>query len=299
MKILMTGGTGFVGRDLARRFMAAGHDVTVLTRGAGGKRAAAGGPRLLQGDPTREGPWQEAVPTHDVLVNLAGLSIFGRWTPEYKRQLRESRILTTRHLVEAIAPASRQVLFSTSGVGYYGLRGDEPLDESSPPGDDFLARLSADWEAEALAARTKGTRVVIMRFGIVLGRGGGALQQMVTPFRWFAGGPIGSGSQWFSWIHMTDLVEAFLHLLDRPELSGPFNLSAPHPEQNRDFSRAVGKALGRPSWLPAPAFMMRLVLGEFGSVILQGQRVLPKRLLDSGFVFRFPRAQEALLDLLR
>lgn len=297
MKILITGGTGFVGRHLSARLIQEGHQVAVLTRGA---PQDGGSTRLtyLQGDPTHPGRWQEAVAEQDVLINLAGTSIFGRWTPDYKEELRLSRILTTRHLVEAIAQGAGVTLLSTSAVGYYGFHQDEELDESSPPGNDFLARLAVDWEAEALAAATKGARVIITRFGIVLGRSGGALQQMITPFKWFAGGPIGWGRQWFSWIHVHDLVEAILHLLSRQDASGPFNLTSPNPVRNKEFSAALGKVLGRPSWLPTPGFMIRLVLGEFGSVILKGQRVLPRRLLNTGFQFRYPLVKEALRDLL-
>lgn len=298
MKILITGGTGFVGGDLSRRLVSEGHEVTILTRGGRQASAVQGWPRFLKGDPTREGPWQEAVAGQQVLINLAGTSIFGRWNEPYKRSLRESRLLTTRHLVEAIPAGAPIVLVSASGAGYYGFHGDEELDESSGPGQDFLATLAADWEAEAMKATKKGIRVVITRFGIVLGRGGGALRQMITPFKWFVGGPLGDGLQWFSWIHVDDLVEAISHLLAKPDASGPYNLTSPQPVQNRDFSRELGRVLGRPSWLPAPGFMMRLVLGEFGSVILKGQRVLPKRLLDSGFTFRFPEVGEALRDLL-
>ena len=296
MKIFITGGTGFVGRDLSARLSAEGHQVTVLTRGASRSRTDA--LRFIQGDPTHPGPWQEEAAQHDVLINLAGTSIFGRWSPEYKRRLRESRILTTRHLVEAMPSGGKFTLISTSAVGYYGFHADEALDESSSPGKDFLATLSVDWEAEAMKAADKGARVVVTRFGIVLGRDGGALDQMLTPFRWFVGGPIGSGRQWFSWIHMQDLVGAFVHLLAHPELSGPFNFTAPNPVRNGELAKALGKVLGRPSWMPAPAFMLKLVLGEFGSVILEGQRVLPRRLLESGFSFRFSGIEEALRDLL-
>jgi uncharacterized protein (TIGR01777 family) len=298
MKVLVTGGTGFVGSDLTRRLVSEGHRVTVLTRGGRDGSSPEANPRFLKGDPTKEGPWQEAVADHQVLVNLAGTSIFGRWNDEYKRSLRESRLLTTRHLVEAIPSGAELLLLSASGAGYYGFHGDEELDESAGPGRDFLATLAADWEAEALKAGERGARVVITRFGIVLGRGGGALRQMITPFKWFVGGPLGDGLQWLSWIHVEDLVAAILHLLALPEASGPYNLTSPYPVRNRDFSKELGRVLGRPSWLPAPGFMMRLVLGEFGSVILKGQRVLPRRLLESGFSFRYPRVDQALRDLL-
>jgi uncharacterized protein (TIGR01777 family) len=190
------------------------------------------------------------------------------------------------------------VLFSTSAVGYYGFHEDDELDESSPPGDDFLATLGEEWESEAMRAQQKGARVVITRFGIVLGRGGGALQQMVTPFRRFVGGPLGSGRQWLSWIHMDDLVHAFIHLLGSPNHTGPFNVTTPCPVRNRDFAKILGRVLRRPSSMPTPALVIRLVLGEFGSVILKGQRVIPKRLLESGFSFRFPQLEEALRNLL-
>lgn len=297
MRILITGGSGFVGRHLSERLIKEGHQVTVLTRGTS-RSEGPGKPNYLQGDPTRPGKWQEAVQEQDVLVNLAGASIFGRWSEDYKEELRRSRILSTRHLVQAVTQGQGMTLVSTSAVGYYGFHGDEELDESSPPGDDFLARLAVEWEAEAMSAAAKGVRVVLTRFGIVLGRSGGALQQMIKPFKWFAGGPIGSGRQWFSWIHVHDLVEGILHLISRQDTSGPFNLTSPNPVRNKEFSAALGKALNRPSWLPAPGFMIRLVLGEFGSVILQGQRVVPKRLLETGFQFNYPKAEDALRDLL-
>lgn len=297
MKILLTGGTGFVGRHLSARLLEEGHQVTVLTRGtpkAGGDKS----PIFLQGDPKTPGKWQEAVSGQDVLINLAGTSIFGRWTQDYKEELRLSRILTTRNLVEAIPQGAGITLVSASGAGYYGFHEDEELDESSPRGQDFLALLAADWEAEAVKASDKGARVVITRFGIVLGRTGGALQQMITPFKWFVGGPLGNGMQWFSWIHVEDLVEAMLFVMGRSDLSGAFNFTSPNPVRNKELSKELGKALGRPSWLPAPGFMIRLVLGEFGGVLLKGQRVLPRRLLEAGFSFRYPRLEEALQNLL-
>ena len=206
---------------------------------------------------------------------------------------------TTRNLVEAI-PSSldkKITLFSTSAVGYYGFHGDEELIEESPPGNDFLARLSIDWEGEALKAKEKGARVVITRFGIVLGEKGGALGQMVPLFKKFVGGPIGGGKQWFSWIHIKDLAEAFVFLMKHPEISGPMNLCAPNPVRNKDLAKTLGKVLHRPSFMPAPGFMIKLFLGEFGSVILEGQRVVPRRLLDHGFVFQYPDIGKALQSL--
>ena len=300
MKVFMTGGTGFVGAYLSRELALQGHEVTILTRKERAPDPAQ--PRIgyLVGDPTREGHWMAAPPEHDWIINLAGASIFGRWTPEVKKNLYESRILTTRNLVKALAAGDRRQLFcSTSALGYYGSRGDEPLTEASPPGNDFLAGLTVDWEAEALKAQSLGVRTVITRFGLVLGRGGGVLGQMVPLFKKFLGGPVGSGDQWFSWIHQQDQVRAFLFVKDHPEISGPVNFAAPNPMRNRDLAKALGRALHRPSFLPAPAFMIRLILGEFGQVVLEGQKVLPQKLLDAGFTYLYPAIEQALEDLLR
>ncbi len=298
MKFLITGGTGFVGTQLTMRLAQAGHEVTVLSRSP---KESSRGVTFLQGDPTRKGPWQEAIREHDAVINLAGASIFAKWTEEHKKAIRESRISTTRNIVEGIPlhPQKAFTLFSTSAVGYYGFCGDEELTEDAPPGNDFLAQIAREWESEALRAKEKGARVVITRFGIVLGEKGGALGQMIPLFQKYIGGPIGSGKQWFSWIHIKDLTEAFLFLTRHPEISGPVNLCSPHPVRNRDLARALGKALHRPSFVPAPGFMIKLVLGEFGSVILKGQRVIPKKLLDSGFQFQFPEIEMALGDIIK
>ena len=213
--------------------------------------------------------------------------------------LRDSRVLTTRNLVAALAAGDRRQLFcSTSAPGYYGPRGDEELTEASPPGQDFLARLAQDWEAEALKARDLGIRTVITRFGIVLGKEGGMLEQLVPVFKRFVGGPVGSGEQWLSWIHQLDLVQAYLFVLEHPDLAGPVNFTSPNPVRNRDFAQALGRALGRPSFMPAPAFMMRLMLGELAEVVLTGQKFLPERLLAAGFQFLYPTIDQALKHLL-
>ncbi len=299
MKVLITGGTGFVGTSLSSRLVQDGHGVTILTRSSKDLSRSKPGISYLQGDPTVTGPWQENVKNFDAIINLAGATIFSRWTDDSKRAIRESRMSTTRNLVEAIpsSPGKNITLFSTSAVGYYGFHGDEELVEESPPGNDFLARLAIDWEGEALKAKEKGTRVVTTRFGIVLGEKGGALGQMVPLFKKFIGGPIGSGKQWFSWVHVKDLAEAFVFLMKHPEISGPVNFCAPHPVRNKDLAKALGKVLHRPSFMPAPGFMIKLVLGEFGSVILEGQRVVPRRLLDHGFVFQYPNIDKALQSL--
>jgi uncharacterized protein len=299
VKIFMTGGTGFVGAYLSRDLAQAGHDVTILTRRAQPPASASGNISFLTGDPNQAGPWMAAVPEYDWIINLAGASIFTRWSEAHKKEIFESRVLTTRNLVTALAAGDRRQLFcSTSAVGYYGPRGEEELTEDSPPDAGFLGELAEAWEAEALKAQDLGVRVVITRFGIVLGRDGGALAQMAPLFKKFLGGPIGSGAQWFSWIHQADHARAFRFIQANPAISGPVNLTAPNPVRNRELTRALGRALHRPSFLPAPEFMLRLVLGEFADTLLTGQKVLPQRLLDAGFTFNFPTIEAALTDLM-
>ena len=300
MKILITGGTGFVGTQLNNRLIQDGHTVTILTRSLKGAKERPPGISYLEGDPTKKGPWQEAIKNHDAVINLAGASIFSKWTEEHKKAIRESRVSTTQNIVEGIPsdPSKKITLFSTSAVGYYGFCGDEELIEDSPSGDDFLARIAKEWEGEALKARDKGARVVITRFGIVMGEKGGALSQMIPLFKKYIGGPIGNGKQWFSWVHIKDLAEAFAFLLKHPEISGPVNVCSPNPVRNRDLAKALGKVLQRPSFIPAPGFMVKLVLGEFGSVILKGQRVIPRKLLDNGFIFQYPDIRKALQSIL-
>ncbi len=302
MEILVTGGSGFVGRALCLGLRDRGHQVTVLTRSATAARGLPEGVGLCLGDPTRPGPWQEEAARHQGFINLAGASIFGRWTDDYKRQIHDSRVLSTRHLVQAIArrPADQPsaTLISASAVGYYGFRGDEALDESAPPGDDFLARVCRDWEAEAQVAEALGARVARTRFGIVLGGEGGALGQMLPLFRLGLGGPLGSGRQWFSWIHRRDLVDALLLCLDTPGIAGAVNCVAPGAVTNRELARALGRALRRPAFLPAPGLAVRLALGEFGSVLLKGQRVAPRVLTTVGFTFAYPDLGRALAELL-
>jgi uncharacterized protein (TIGR01777 family) len=300
MKVLITGGTGFVGAPLASHLIQDGNEVTILTRSAKGPEEEVPGLSYLHGDPTQRGPWQEAIEKHDAVVNLAGASIFSRWTDRQKTAIRESRISATRHIVEGIPsrPAKRIILFSASAVGYYGFCGDEELTEAAPSGKDFLARIAVEWEGETVKAVEKGARVVIARFGIILGNKGGALGQMVPLFKRYIGGPIGSGRQWFSWIHIQDLARAFAFAMKRPEISGPVNMCSPNPVRNRDLAKALGRALHRPAFVRAPGFMVKWVLGEFGSVVLKGQRVVPERLLASGFAFLYPDIEAAVRNVL-
>jgi uncharacterized protein len=299
MNIFMTGGTGFVGSFLSRELALQGHDITILTRQERHPTPSHSRIRFLTGDPKQEGTWMAAVPQHDWVINLAGASINTKWTDEVKKTIYDSRIATTRNLVDALAAGDRRQLFcSTSAPGYYGPRGEEELTEESPPGQDFLAQVAQDWEAEALKAQDLDIRTVITRFGVVLGKGGGMLEQLVPLFKRFVGGPVGSGQQWFSWIHQQDLGQAFLFLLEHPDLFGPVNFTAPHPVRNRDFAQALGRALNRPAFLPAPAFMLRLLYGEFAEVVLTGQKVLPQKLLAAGFQYHFPTIDQALQHLL-
>ncbi len=299
MKVFITGGTGFVGAYLSRRLVQEGHQVTILTRSAGKATPDQPGIGYLVGDPTQDGPWMDEVAGHDWVINLAGASIFTRWSAGHKQEIYASRIKTTRNLVIALANGDRRQLFcSTSAVGVYGPRGEETLTEDSPLDHDFLGELAKDWEAEALTAQNLGVRTVVTRFGIVLGKEGGALEQMARTFRMFLGGNLGDGSQWFSWMHQEDQARAFLFVQDHPEIAGPVNFTAPNPVRNLELTKALGRALHRPTFMTAPAFMLRLMLGEFGEILLSGQKVLPQRLLDRGFEFRFPVIDQALADLL-
>lgn len=300
MKVFITGGTGFVGTTLLNSLVSRGFEVTLLSRSARGDRILPEGASLMKGDPTEKGPWQDELCDHDIIINLAGASIFTRWTDSAKKNIRESRILTTRNLVEALSGRrGKATLFlSTSAVGYYGFHQDEELDENTLPGEGFLASLTYDWEVEAKKARDFGARVLLCRFGIVLGLKGGALGKMVPLFKWGLGSPLGSGRQWFPWIHEEDLVSIYLFLIDQKDLSGPVNCTAPHPVTNREMTLALGEALGKPVFMPRiPGFMIKVLMGEFGSVLLNSQRVLPMKLLQKGFRFRFPYISDALGNL--
>jgi len=299
MEVFVTGASGFVGRALCKGLLKAGHVVTALSRSSESAARLPRGVGFVLGDPTRPGPWQEEAARHQGFVNLAGTSIFGRWTEDHKRSILRSRLGSTRNLVQAVAARRGQptVLLSASAVGYYGSRGDEELDETAPAGEGFLARVCRRWEEEAGAAADFGARVVCCRLGIVLGRGGGALEQMLPWFRRGLGGRLGSGRQWFSWVHLADVVAAAIFCLENAGVKGAVNFTAPRPVTNRQFTRALAHALGRPAFLPVPALAIRLMLGEFGSVLLEGQRAVPARLLAEGFNFRFPHLEDALAEL--
>ena len=298
MKITITGASGFVGKALSHQLLNAGHTVTGL--GTSSRHPLQDHPHFtwIAADTTQTGAWQTAVSSADTVVNLAGRTISKRWTRAYKQQIVDSRLQTTRQVVSAMA-GSGKTLLSTSAVGYYGSRGEEVLDERSAPGADFLAQLAVDWENAARSAQQDGVRVVIMRFGVVLGSGGGALAQMLPAFRMFAGGPLGNGRQWFPWIHMADLLAAVLFLLENEHASGPYNFIAPGAVRQKDFARSLGRALRRPAIVSAPSLALRIMMGEMADVLLASQHVRPDRLTTDGFSFQFPDIDTALADLVR
>ena len=300
MRIFVTGGTGFVGARLIPELLEAGDEVVLLVRPSEQDREAPGGDRvqIVVGESTQDGSWRDAVRDCDAAVNLAGYPVFSRWTPKVKVLLRESRLATTRNLVAAIPGGKPFSLVSASGIGIFGDAGDRVLEEEAPLGEDFLARLAADWEAAAFAARDRGARVATARFGIVLGHDGGALPEFVKNARRFLNGPLGSGRQWMPWIHREDVVRGIRFLLQGATLEGPFNFVAPNPVRQIEFARALGKLLCRPAIVPAPAFALRLVLGEFGQVSLFSQNARPEKLAKAGFTFGFPDLESALQDIL-
>lgn len=314
MRVFVTGGTGFVGSALCRALVERGDQPVVVSRDAA--RAAQSLPaevEIVEGDPTLGGDWQGSVAGVDAVVNLAGQSVAGaKWTAQRKQIIHDSRVECTRYLVEAIAAAPSDarptVLVSASGVDYYPFSDDlgaavgdwdddDEIDERAPPSDSFLGRVCRNWEAEARVAAAHGVRVAILRFGVILGGDGGPLEKMTTPFKLFAGGRIGSGKQWMSWVHLADVIGAILFALDDPRVKGPANVVAPEPVRNRAFARALGKALSRPSWLPVPAFALRAAVGEFSDHLLHGRRAVPRALTDWGYRFRFPDVDAALADI--
>jgi len=297
MKVLVTGSTGLIGSALVPFLRAGGHEVVRLVRAP--LRVEE---RVVLWDPEAGKIEPSELEGLDAVVHLAGESIAGRWTAEKKARIRESRVRGTRFLCETLARLERPptVLVSASAIGYYGDRGDELLREESPPGRGFLADVATQWEAATEPAAQRGLRVVLLRFGIVLSPRGGALAQMLPPFRLGLGGPIGSGQQYWSWIAIDDVVRAIQHALLTETLRGPVNVVSPDPVRNREFVRALGRVLGRPTLLPMPAAAVRLLFGQMGEeLLLASQRVEPIRLLASGFVFQYPDLEGALRHLLR
>jgi uncharacterized protein (TIGR01777 family) len=306
MRIFITGGTGLVGGHLVARLLERGDQVAVLTRRPVAARLKCGERcTIVPGDPGKRDDWMNAVKDCDAVVNLAGENVFGqRWSPEVKQALVSSRVQGTENVVAALAARPTmadgrpKVLVNASAIGYYGPHGDEELTEDAAAGSDFLAQLCVEWEKAALAAKAHGIRVGIVRVGVVLAREGSALQKMLTPFKMFVGGPVGSGRQYLSWIHIDDLVGLIVFLLDRGDAEGVYNGTAPQPVTNKEISQAIGRVLHRPSFMKAPKFALRIVLGEVAGLVTEGQRVLPRHSLAQGYAFRFAEVNGALQDLL-
>ena len=305
MKIAVIGATGFVGSRLVDRLTAEGHQVVIFTRSAPKAeqvlpKSAYPSLEIVTYNPLESGAWQDQISGCDGVVNLAGEAIAeSRWTPERKQLLMNSRKITTQKLVEAIAKANPRptVLVNASAIGFYGTSETATFDETSPAGGDFLAEICQAWEAEASKVKESGVRLVILRLGIVLGMGG-ALGKMLTPFKMFAGGPIGSGNQWFSWIHREDLVSLILRALTRSQMEGVFNATAPNPVRMAEMTTALGQVMNRPSWLPVPSFALEAMLGDGAKVVLEGQEVLPKHTLSDGFDYQYPTIKPALEEIL-
>ncbi|MBE3071755.1 MAG: TIGR01777 family protein [Acidobacteria bacterium] len=310
MTIVVAGGSGFLGAALVSQLLLDGHTVVVLGRGASRMDPESGHPPAGDRSPARLawlpdgtiGSWASAVDGADAVINLAGESIGGhRWTAAQKARVLDSRLGATRSLVAAVLAAARppRLFVSASAVGYYGSRGDDLLTEESAPGTDFLAGVCAAWEREAIQAAAVVRRVVVLRSGLVLAADGGALAQMLTPFKLYAGGPLGSGRQFVAWIHREDWLRLVRWVLATDGVSGPVNATAPNPVTNAAFARALGRVLHRPSGIPAPAVALRLALGEMAdALLLSSQRVLPAKATALGFTFRFPDLDEALGEIL-
>ncbi|MFP3909590.1 MAG: TIGR01777 family oxidoreductase [Halobacteriota archaeon] len=299
MKVFITGGTGFIGSKLSQKLIEDGHEVTVLTRDSHkAKKELPNIVNVVEGDPTREGNWQQEIAGHDAVVNLAGASIFSRWSKKYKKIIRDSRILTTRNIVSALESSEDKTLLNASAVGYYGFHGDEVVEETSPAGSGFLADVTREWENTALQAQQFNSRVVLCRFGIVLGEEGGAMDKLIPLFKYYLGSPLGDGKQWFSWIHIDDLVNALVFLLNNKGNEGPVNCTSPHPVRNEEFTQTLAEVMGKRVIMPSvPEFILKIVLGEFADTVVKGQRVIPQKLMDNGFEFKYPEIREALEDI--
>ncbi|MBN2390383.1 MAG: TIGR01777 family oxidoreductase [Anaerolineae bacterium] len=302
MRVLVVGGTGLIGRALVADLARDGHEVIVLSRNPARAPVLPSGVEVRPWDTRSVAGWGPLINAIDVIVNLAGENISaGRWTAERKMRIRQSRIKAGQALVDAVNAAKHKprAFLQASAVGYYGPRGEEALGEASLPGTDWFSRVAVDWEATTRPVEKAGVRHVLLRTGIVLTREGGALPKMALPFRFFGGGPVGNGQQAFPWIHLVDEVAAIRFLIDREDAHGPFNLTAPQMQTNAEFSRALGRAMHRPAWLPVPGFALRLLFGEMATILLSGQHALPIKLQQMGFAFHFPTLDAALSDIFR
>ena len=301
MRVLIIGGSGLIGRALAAN-LAPDSEVVILSRRPERITGLPAGVRAERWDGRSIKGWRSLADGANAIVNLAGENISsGRWTKERKRAIMQSRLNAGQAVVQAVEAVALKprVVIQSSGIGYYGPCGDEDITEESPSGRDFLAQIAVDWEDSTTPVEAMGVRRAVIRTGVVLSNEGGALPRMLLPFRFFVGGRLGSGKQWFPWIHIADEVGAIRFLIENEAASGPFNLSAPAPLTNAEFSRLLGQQLRRPAFVPTPAFALRLLFGEMATALLDGQRAVPRRLLQLGFAFQFPDAGPALTNLLR
>lgn len=301
-RVIVTGATGLIGRAVCQALFRRNDEVVIFSRDPrAAQQTIPGAAQYVAWQATETGAWFANVDGADAVIHLAGASIAGqRWTPAYKREILDSRVLSTRGLVNAIAAAKQPptVLVNASGVDYYGPRDDAPIDESAPPGSGFLSQVCVAWEREALRATEFGVRTSVIRTGIVLDRGDGALAKLLTPFQLFVGGPVLPGTQWWSWIHLADEVGLILLALDHEQAHGAFNGTAPEPLRNAEFSQILGNVLGRPSWIPVPPLALELLLGEMARpLLLEKQRAIPQKALDLGYQFRYPTLEPALREL--
>lgn len=302
MRVIISGGTGLIGRQLAASLVKDGHQAIALSRDPQRRQEQMpDGVQLVAWDAQSPQGWGELADGADAIVNLVGENLSARpWSPAQKRRIRESRLNGGKALVEAVRQAKNKpkVLIQSSGANYYGPCGDEIITEEHPAGSDFLSQVCVDWENSTAEVEKMGVRRAIIRSGIVLDKKEGALPRFLLQYRLFAGGPLGNGRQWLSWIHPQDAVNAIRFLIDNPEASGAFNMASPNPKTNRDFGKAIGRVLHRPALIPVPAFAIKLVFGEMSIVVLKGQRLVPQRLVEMGFQFSHPEIQEAVKDVI-
>lgn len=303
MRVIITGGTGFIGKALCQELTEAGYEVVALSRKPESPKESSGEKgKLARWDGKTAKAWGSLADGAYAIINLAGENISsGRWTAKRKKIILESRLNAGRAVVEAVKQAKEKpkVVIQASGIGYYGSRGDEIVDEDFPPGKGFMPDVTQQWELSTKPVELSGVRHVVVRTGVVLGREAGALPRLVLPFRHFVGGRMGSGEQWLSWIHLKDEVRAIRFLMEKEGVAGAFNLTAPGALKEKEFARFLGKVMRRPSWFPVPGFLLRLLVGELADeALLTGQRVFPKRLLDAGFEFLYPEAGPALREIL-
>lgn len=294
-KVFIAGGTGFIGSSIIPALLKEGYEVQVLVRNKEKAKKLPSSCKVILGNPTKSGEWQKYLEETEIAINLAGQNIFSRWTKAYKKLILESRIKSTENIVSSLKKSA--LLINASAVGYYGDKGDILVTEDSPPGDDFLAKTCIEWEKRALKAKEKDVKVIIARIGVVLGTTGGMLPKILPIFKLGLGGTLGKGNQWFSWIHIKDLVSAILFLIKK-EKEGIYNFVSPNPVTNKEFTKTLGKVLKRPTPLPVPVFMMRLIFGELANIITCSIRAYPKNLLELGFKFKFETIEDTLKDLI-